>query len=254
MKVVIIGSGNVATILAIKLKNAGHNILQVYNKTIINAAILAKKVNAKVAENIKDIETNADFYIIAVADNALQNIATSLTLKPKSIVVHTAGAIGIDVLKQCCKNYGVLYPIQSVKKEMNINTTVPFVVNANNDFAFNKIKLLVESMNENFEVLNDEQRLQLHIAAVFANNFVNYMYINAFKICTKNNIKFSLLQPLIEETATRLKNNKPNKVFTGPAVRKDMTTINKHLEILKKNKKQFEVYQFLTNKIIEGIK
>ncbi len=80
------------------------------------------------------------------------------------------------------------------------------------------------------------------------------MYINAFKICNENNIDFNLLQPLIEETATRIKNKNPNDVFTGPAVRKDFSTINKHLEVLKNNKSQAEVYQFLTDKIVEDIK
>ncbi len=254
MQVVIIGSGNVATILAIKLKNAGHNILQVYNKTISNAEVLAKKVNANVVTNIQNLTSNANLYIFAVADNAIEALAQQLKVHEDSLVVHTAGSVSMQVLKNCSNNYGVLYPIQSIKKEMNTATPIPFAIDGCNKNVVHSLVSLTQTLGEKAVHYNDEQRLQLHIAAVFASNFVNYLYWQSDVLCSNKNIDFNMLQPLIEETATRLKNKKPHEVFTGPAIRKDFVTINKHLKMLEKNKNQFELYQFLTNKIMEEIK
>jgi len=254
MQVVIIGSGNVATILAIRLKLAGHTIVEVFSKTELHAKKLAEAVNANVVTHFQNLTTTANLYIFAVADNAIEILAHQLKVQENSLVVHTAGSVSMQVLKNCSNNYGVLYPIQSIKKEMNNSTPIPFAIDGCNKNVVNSLLSLTQMLGEKALHCNDEQRLQLHVAAVFASNFVNYMYWQSDVLCSNKNIDFNILQPLIEETATRLKNKKPYEVFTGPAVRKDFATINKHLEVLKKNKNQFEVYQFLTNKIVEDIK
>ncbi|MBC7587195.1 MAG: DUF2520 domain-containing protein, partial [Chitinophagaceae bacterium] len=96
----------------------------------------------------------------------------------------------------------------------------------------------------------DEERLKLHVAAVFACNFVNYMYLQSATYCEKEDIDFSLLQPLIEETANRLRMNHPAEVLTGPAVRKDVATVQKHLTMLKKYPALHEIYLLLSEKIM----
>ena len=59
MQVTIIGSGNVATHLAVALHKQGVVINQVYSKSIDNAQILAKQVNAEAISDFKLLNSNS---------------------------------------------------------------------------------------------------------------------------------------------------------------------------------------------------
>jgi predicted short-subunit dehydrogenase-like oxidoreductase (DUF2520 family) len=133
---------------------------------------------------------------------------------------------------------------------MDIATPIPFLVDGNNDIVKSKIEILATSISNKVEFGNDDKRLKLHTAAVFACNFVNYMYLQSANFCEANEIDFSLLQALIEETATRLRTHHPKEVFTGPAVRKDIATIEKHLQQLTSNPTAKALYKQLSEMII----
>ena len=245
MIVTIIGTGNVASVLSKLMIQKGHSIFQVFGRNMNDATTLANEVNAQPINEINRISTDADIYIIAISDKAIEDLSNELQLHQK-LIVHTAGAVEKSVLQNASSNYGVLYPIQSLKKNMNLDKTIPFLIDANNDDSLLTLKTFAESLSDLVNHANDDQRLQLHIAAVFANNFVNFMYAQSANICENNNIDFELLQPLIEATANRIKEHHPRELFTGPAIRKDEITIAKHLYSLRNEPKLLEQYQTLT--------
>lgn len=246
MNVVILGSGNVATILAKKITYAKHCIKQIYSRDLIHAQTLANSVKANAINALKDLDEDADMYIIALTDKVLEEISEILKLKNK-LVVHTAGSVSGEVLKNCSTNYGVLYPIQSVRKNMDINTPIPFAIDANNKKNYIIIEDFAKSISEKVIHYTDEQRLKLHVAAVIACNFVNYLYLQSATFCEAEHLDFTLLQPLIEETANRLQHYHPSNVFTGPAVRGDINTIDKHLELLAKYPAQQKLYETMSH-------
>ena len=250
MKVCFIGSGNVATVLAKLLHSKGYNIAEVYSKDVQHANLLAEKVQAKAVDSIKEISLQSDIYIIAVADKAIAEIASHLFVVDK-LVLHTAGSVSKNVLQTTSTNYGTLYPVQSIRKDMVITTPIPFMIDGNSETNILAIENLVNTLQQKFVLGNDEHRLKLHVAAVFACNFVNYMYLQSATFCEKENIDFTILQSLIEETATRLQNQHPQEVFTGPAARRDMATINKHLDLLQPYPDMYELYKKLSELIIE---
>ncbi|MBS4042680.1 MAG: DUF2520 domain-containing protein [Chitinophagaceae bacterium] len=251
MIVTIIGTGNVASVLSKLIFQKGHTIAQIFGRNLNNATTLAKAVNAQPVTAIKDITKGADIYIMAVSDKAIEEISTNWQLNDK-IIVHTAGAINKSVLQHISLNYGVLYPIQSLKSNMSLETTIPFLIDGNNDNTLSVLKTFAESLSTFVNYGNDEQRLQLHIAAVFANNFVNFMYAQSANICSANKINFELLYPLIEATANNIKTQQPKELFTGPAIRKDEITIAKHLNALQNEPKLLEQYQTLTKWLMEN--
>jgi predicted short-subunit dehydrogenase-like oxidoreductase (DUF2520 family) len=253
MQVSIIGSGNVATVLAKQLFSKGHTIKEVYSHTFSNAEALAILVNAKAIDNIADLSTNADIYIIAVSDKAIEAVVSQLKLEDK-LLLHTAGSVSKEVLKNASNRYGVLYPVQSIRKNMDAQTPIPFLVDGNDEATIIEIESLARTLNPKVVRGGDEQRVKLHVAAVFACNFVNYMYLQSATYCEAENIDFSLLQSLIEETANRLQFYHPSEVFTGPAVRKDMGTVNKHLSLLEAYPALQEMYGMISEKIMEGKK
>ena len=232
MKVVIIGSGNVASVLGRLIKNAGHYIMQVVSRNEKNAALLAAELGCTFAENKAVINRDADIYLVAVSDNALNDIDQGCNFNNR-LVVHTAGSIPTDVLKNSSTSYGVLYPLQSLRKEnAALQPDIPLLINGNTPATTGIIEEFALTISSSVKVVPDAQRFKLHVAAVFVSNFTNHLYRLAADYCDKEQLDFLMLQPLIEETALRLRHYSAVDMQTGPAIRKDITTLDKHLREL----------------------
>jgi predicted short-subunit dehydrogenase-like oxidoreductase (DUF2520 family) len=246
--IVFIGAGNVATQLGLALKTAGHSILQVYSKHLPSALQLAEKLKCASTTSLDKILPNADIYIISVKDDAIANVAAHLKLNNK-MVVHTSGSISMNSLEDCSKNYGVFYPLQTFSKSKKADfKNVPICLEAANKYTFNTIEILAKSISNNIHKISSEQRIKIHIAAVFACNFSNHFYAIANDILKSNHLSLDLLKPLIAETAEKIKNNSPKEMQTGPAIRGDKKTMNKHLKIIT-NKTHQQLYKLISKSI-----
>ncbi|WP_298366611.1 Rossmann-like and DUF2520 domain-containing protein [uncultured Lutibacter sp.] len=246
IKVVILGGGNLAFHLTnTMLKTSSINLVQVYNRSLSKIKYLKGKT--LITNNIDELK-DADIYIVSVSDNAISELTSKLVLKNK-LVVHTSGAANITELQSNSRK-GVFYPLQSFSKEKEINfKEVPFCLETENKLDFKLLKKISTLLGSNSYNINSEQRKKLHVAAVFVNNFVNHLYYLGNEICDENNIPFEILKPLIKETSNKIIDLQPFDAQTGPAIRKDSKTINKHLELLNEN--QQKIYSILTKSIIE---
>lgn len=249
MYIVIIGSGNVAAVLGRKLQAAGHKIVQVVSRNASAASELAYEWDTESANYMSLLNRNADVYIIAVSDNAIEEIAADLKL-PDKVVAHTAGSVSKDILKNVTNHYGVFYPLQSIRKEVSHLPDIPVFYEGSDEKAITVLKKLAESISYKQPVAaGSEDRMKLHVAAVVVNNFTNHLYALAEQYCKKERIDFRQLLPLIEETVDRLKTNSAADTLTGPAIRSDQPTIQKHLEILKDHPHLQKIYQVMTESI-----
>lgn len=246
--IVIIGTGNTATVLGRKLKQAGHHIVQVAGRNPVPATLLAAELNASPCTSAASLHRDASFYLLAVSDNALAGIQNEWKL-PNRLQAHTAGAVSIDILKGALAEYGVLYPLQSLRKEIKLSPEIPLLVDGNNEAAREKLRAIALSVSPLVNTAGDAQRLQLHLAAVLVNNFTNHLYALAENYCKDNGLDFHFLLPLIKETALRLDSFSPQQVQTGPAVRNDTDTIRRHLDLLKDDNTLKEIYSLLTKSI-----
>jgi len=249
MKVVLIGSGNVATVLGRLIIKNGHQVIQVTSRNMAHAKILADELSAPYTDYDGQLDKSADFYIIAVSDMAIHECVQHYNIHDK-IVVHTAGSVSKDVLKNSSYNYGVLYPLQSLRKEMQAIPEIPFLVDGNNDFVIKVISEFAATLSPDVRLVHDEDRLKLHAAAVIVSNFTNHLYVLAEDFCNTEHVDFNLLKPLIMETASRIRNLSPREVQTGPAVRKDIHTMDKHLRLLANHPKLRTTYLRLTDSIM----
>lgn len=249
MKIVIIGTGNVATVLGKKILEAGHEIMQAAGRSFEKTNLLASQLNCNPVYNTRYLSLSADIYVVAVSDSSIHFVAAQLKLKDK-IIVHTAAAVSKNVLETCSENFGVLYPLQTLIKEMPYLPPVPVLIDGNNETTKKVLTEFSLGWAENVQVADDEERLRLHIAAVFVNNFANYIFTIIEEYCKKEQLQFNLLYPLIEETITRLKINPPSGLQTGPAVREDYSTIAKHNEILTNYPELKKFYNLFTQSII----
>ena len=250
MKVSIIGSGNVATVLGRLLKQNNFLIKEIVSRSKTHASNLAKELGAISLDNIKAISKNSEAYIIAVNDDAIETVSNQLSVGDK-IVVHTCGSAPMHILKNASKNFGVLYPLQSLRKEIVYSPVIPFLIDGNNNHSKNIITKLATSISNNVTEASDKQRMQYHLSAVIASNFTNYLFSLTKKYCTANNIQFALLLPLIEEVVNRLQVFSPAEMQTGPAIRGDISTIQKHLSLLKDFPQLKNIYEMMSESIGE---
>lgn len=247
MRVAIIGSGNVATVMGRKIRHAGHIIEQVYSRNEEHARYLAEQLDAP--HSASEIAPGADLYIVAISDGSLHGVDKWLKLGSK-LVVHTAGSVPMDVLKNVSDNYGILYPLQTLRKELNTNTILPVLVDANNENNRSSIFSFARSFADIVQYTNDEKRSKLHLAAVIANNFSNYLFTLAEEYCARENVDFKMIVPLLEETTKRMNFASPGSTQTGPAVRRDLKTISKHLEMLAEYPELRKFYEIFTAEIM----
>lgn len=248
MKIVIIGTGNVGTIAGRLLLQAGHQIIQVYGRNEIHASLLAAELHCRYCNAWDDIDKAGDIYIAALSDMALGEMSASLRL-PARLIVHTAGSIPMHILKPVSENYGVLYPLQSLRKEFPASTDIPFLIDASNEKAGLTLLSIASGISSVVKHANDEERGKLHVAAVIVNNFTNHLYALAEQFCIKEDLDFKLLLPLIQETASRMERITPAEALTGPAIRNDHLTIQKHLDLLSGYPPIKKLYEDLTESI-----
>lgn len=250
MRLLIIGAGNVATVFGRLLKTSGHEIVQVVSRSIENAKILGEELGCPATAGFTEIDKTADVYLAAMSDAALNEIRESIEIDDK-IIVHTAGAVSKDILKPVSPNYGVVYPLQSLNKErLETGLKIPLLIDGSNDYSKTVINELAYSISTLVKQASDQERLKLHVAAVVSNNFTNHLYKLAFDYCEAENLDFQILLPLIEETALRLRRYSPAAMQTGPAKRKDITTLDKHLKILNKHPALKLVYLRMSDSIM----
>ncbi len=250
MRIVMLGSGNTATVLSALIKKAGHELVQVISRKLENARALASLYGAATGSLTDAQFSEADMYIIALNDVALESIGKITGLKNK-FIVHTAGSVSINAVKDCSDRYGVLYPLQSLSKFTKHIPEIPFLVDGNTQEIRHKILGFAKSLSGKVIEANDKERLGYHVAAVFVSNFSNHMYALAELFCNKERLEFKSLLPLISEVNDRVNQYSPFLTQTGPAMRDDVFTLNRHLQILAPYPELRYAYLKMTESIIK---
>jgi predicted short-subunit dehydrogenase-like oxidoreductase (DUF2520 family) len=248
MLVTIIGSGNVATVMGKVLAEKGHVIAEVYSRDPIHAATLAKQLNANAVNDLKMLNRNADVYLVAVTDDVLAEVASQLSL-PNKLVMHTAGSVSKEILKNVSDSYGVLWPMKMIRKPMNTLEPVTIVVDGNTESATIKIEQFANIFSATITRADDIMRSKMHMLAAILSNFSNHLYHLAADYCEAEHIDLSVFYPIIEETALQIQENHPKDVQAGPAFRGDEQTIERHVQILAKYPQIRKVYETMTESI-----
>ena len=242
MKITLIGTGNVAYHIGLRLKEKGVSLNQIIGRDADKTAWLSNVLQADATIDFGKIKTDSAIYIIAVNDAAINSVAEKLAqLIDNQWVVHTSGSVPSSVLMPYFKNYGALYPLQTFTIGSSVDfEKIPIFINATpcqsieqTQKALHFLEKFAAILSPNVYFLPDEKRMALHVAAVFVNNFTNYIFQIGQDITDKNDLPFAALKPLIEQTVLKIKNQDPRAVQTGPAFRGDFNTIEKHLVFLK---------------------
>ncbi len=249
---VLIGAGNLATQLALSLVEKGIQVKQVYSRKLESARELAVKVNAGFTNDLSQLVPEADLYIIAVKDSAIQEVLENLQLDESRLIVHTAGSIPMNILEGFSTNYGVFYPLQTFSKSRKVDfSNIPICIEANHPANMMKLEELGNKLSNSVNQINSGERKTLHLAAVFTNNFVNHFYSIGAAILHDKKLDFDLLKPLIRETAEKIQTMHPLDAQSGPARRDDQAIIHAQLKMLHNQAEFQKIYSFVTESIFQ---
>ncbi|NNK73102.1 MAG: DUF2520 domain-containing protein [Flavobacteriaceae bacterium] len=247
ISIVVIGFGNVGRHLCEAFQKAnGVTLVQIYNRSEILLPESLQSVD--ITHSISDLAM-ADVYLIAVPDDIIPEIANTLP-KSDTLVVHTSGGVSMNKLSSQ-KHRGVFYPLQSFSKiGIPDVKSIPVCIEADRKSDLKLLRKLGDSISEKVVEITSEERSRLHLSAVFVNNFVNHLYHISETLLEEADLDFELLKPLIRETATKIEAMPASEAQTGPALRGDTKTLEKHLHLLK-NSPYKEIYERLTLSIQE---
>jgi predicted short-subunit dehydrogenase-like oxidoreductase (DUF2520 family) len=249
IRVAILGAGNVAYQLAWHLHNAGHVIVQIYSRHIQQGKFIANLMDTTYTDRLDQLTPDADVYLLCVNDDSIAGLASRLQLGSK-LIAHTSASVPISALKDCSSNFGIFYPLQTLSKNVSVDfANIPIVIDGSNAESKTRLEQLASSLSRHIIYADDEKRLAIHVAAVFANNFTNHLYAIAQMILEKENLSFDILKPLLSETVRKVQHHAPLKVQTGPAERQDVHTLEKHLNYLKIDGRFAEIYKLLSDEI-----
>lgn len=271
MKIVLIGAGNLATHLGKALHAAGHDMLQVFSRTMQAAETLASFLDAEPLTDIAQVRDDADVYVFSVKDSALPQLVAQLCRheadgldedgavnalrkakkgEHERVFLHTAGSMPLSVFKGMAQHYGVLYPMQTFSKQREVDfSIIPCFVEANDEFAQKQIEGLAREISGRVYQLSSEDRKYLHLSAVFACNFANHCYAISQELLEEHGIPFDVMLPLINETAAKVHEMKPKDAQTGPAVRYDENVIDKQSKLLENHPHFKKVYDSMSKSI-----
>jgi predicted dinucleotide-binding enzyme len=250
MDIVIVGAGNIAHTFGQLLQIKGHHILQVVGRNEDHARSLAGLLNTKFTTDTGEIDTDADIYLLAVNDQSLPVLNRQLRLG-KRVVAHTAAAVPMEAISAISKNTGVIYPLQTIRKEIKTSYDIPVLLEANNAETLKRLQTVAEAIGEQITVLSSAERLKLHLAATFCNNFMNHLAAMIKEYCERESLDFRLLHPLLGETFERIIKSDPRKIQTGPAARKDQITMEAHRQLMRTYPQMRKIYDLLSESIYQ---
>ena len=246
ISITIIGSGNVAHHLAKAISNSSYlDLVQMAMRNIDNAPKFVDR--SKITTDLTNLK-EVDIFLVAVSDDAIEKVLLQIA-QPHRLIAHTSGTSDLNICKEDYRK-GVFYPLQTFSKSKEVHfDTLPICLEATKELDYKLLEKVALDLTHSVFSISSHQRKSLHVAAVFVCNFVNHLYTQGEAICTENNIDFSILKPLILETANKVMTVSPSDVQTGAAKRKDTLTINNHIQFLS-DENQIDIYKLLTQSII----
>jgi predicted short-subunit dehydrogenase-like oxidoreductase (DUF2520 family) len=260
MQISFIGAGNLAWHLAPAFENAGHHINEVYSRQLQHARRLVSNLyDARTHSDLNFADSPSKLFVLAVPDDALEDVCSRLVLPENACLVHTSGTRPLSDLARWMAIYsdvpvktGVFYALQTFTKEQTFMDfgEVPLCLEATEKELEDELVVMGQEISDIVYLITSAERKVLHMAAVFACNFTNHLLAVAHDLTVDNGLEFDLLRPLIRETLRKgLAADNPAQVQTGPARRNDLSTIEAHLALLAVQPRLAEMYEVMTSSI-----
>ena len=250
--IALIGSGNVATWVASKLAGSKEFAIgQVYSRNLDHARALADRVGAEPIDDLRKLNPACAIFLFALRDDAFPDVLREIPFR-MPIALHTAGSVSQQMFEHHADTYGVVYPLQTFSKTMDLSTMkVPLCVESDHlGDNLDKVMRLVAELSDMHCEMSEKQREVAHLAAVFACNFSNALCGIAAELLQKEGFTLELLMPLMEQTSAKLKTMSPAEAQTGPAARRDTVVMGRQMMSLSDPRVR-DIYEAISAYIME---
>lgn len=255
MRVCLLGSGRVATHLALALQQADYALRSIYSRQLANARALTARLglSEEVATDNATTLPEADFFLFSVKDDALPALIRQVTQRhgqSEALFVHTAGSVSLSIFDGLARHRAVLYPMQTFSKERALDfRRIPLFIEGSGEAESAAVERLARSLSERVTPLSSEGRKSLHLAAVFACNFANHCFTLGYRQMERAGLDPTLLLPLIDETVAKVHTLHPREAQTGPAVRDDRAVMDAQRAALDAFPTERAAYEILSQSI-----
>lgn len=250
-RIVLIGSGNLAEALARALTKSPLEAVQIYARNCERGPEVARLAGCPWTDDPQQLDRTADLYLIAVSDRAVGEVASQLPIPEGAVVAHTAGSVPLEALPERFARRAVFYPMQTFTKGRRVDfSEIPVFLETSDPGFRAELEAFARTLSRTVLWADSAQRGKVHLAAVFACNFANHMYALGEAVVRSAGLDFAVLKPLIAETAAKACDARsPRDVQTGPAVRNDTATQERHLALLDNDPDLQEIYQQISKEI-----
>ncbi len=227
----ILGNGKLAKALAQRLQATGRAPL----------FVAARRWTDEKREHFNDIALytlgedlpETDILFFCVSDSAITALAEQYSAT--AINIHCSGAMPLGLLPAGPVGRAVVWPVHSFTRNDTDWTNIPIAVDAEPEQNLRIVMELCESISGGMiREMKDEERKQLHLAAVFVSNFTNAMFAAAEEVLEQDKNRMQMLLPLLKDTAMRYEGTDAAELQTGPALRGDEATMARHKKYLEK--------------------
>jgi predicted short-subunit dehydrogenase-like oxidoreductase (DUF2520 family) len=253
--IAFIGAGNLAWHLAPALQNLGHRISHIHNRSRKHAdQLLGRLYHAKFKKNLDFSNDPVNMIILAVSDQEIPHMAREIILPDDCHLIHTSGCQPLNVLEPAAAAHtGVLYPLQTFSQGTDIDfDAFPIFLESSSEEGLQQLFRLTNGLSKNVHEVNSHQRSILHLSAVLSTNFSNYLFTAAKRILDKHSIDYRLLQPVSQTMLEKVFTIGPESGQTGPAIRNDFDTMDRHMELLENDEDLKEIYAILSRQIMKS--
>jgi predicted short-subunit dehydrogenase-like oxidoreductase (DUF2520 family) len=239
----LIGPGRAGVGLALALAEAGYSVrLHGRNKKTVPAAItLTVGDGRKPPPWIGDVGV----VVLTVRDDAITPLATSLAqaraIKESQVVLHLSGVQGQEALGPLVSSRAALgswHPLQTIVE--------PALTPARLRGAWAAVEGMPRAVEAGERIAKDlgmrpfriatKSKAIYHAGAVFASNYLVVVEAVAQRLLRHAGLSdadaWAALRPLVEGTFENLSRHEPREALTGPIMRGDTATIQRHLESL----------------------
>ena len=240
----IVGCGKVGTALGVFLNSAGYRPAGFASKSLSSAKRAADIIQSDHFGDVPwEITRNADLVFITTPDGAItdtcNNISQNRGFANNTVVLHCSGALPSTILstaKKCGAFIGSMHPLQSFASVDYV--TNPFkniiVSTEGESRAVKMAKEIATDLGGTSVTILTEAKTLYHASAVVASNYLVTLLDLAFKLIGEAGIAgqdaFNVLKPLIEGTLSNVEKVGIPEALTGPIVRGDLETVEKHIE------------------------
>lgn len=263
-RIVLLGAGRLASHLAhalLRHPEAG-TLVQLYSRSRTSVERLSSELAelydtrglARTTE-LTELLPEADIYLFVLSDDALPELWHELEGRTRGLWVHCSGATPLGRLTEHHAQGAVLYPLQTFSRERAaVGSYLPFYIEASDAESLAKVRRLAERLGDEVHEATSQQRLYLHLGAVLACNFSNYLVLEAEHLLEHQGLPPKALLPLLDELLAKLHTLPAREALTGPAARGDEATMKRHEELLTGEPELQQLYRLLSERIQQRLR